>query len=132
VARQEQQRSQLFVSQLRHRTQVRLPRGFHPASDWRSGPPRGDSANRRRRATAPPSSWKHRRGLCSPLNFGDYEMARGTVKWFNSRKGYEFTQPEDGGKDIFVHSSAVERAGLPGQSEGQTVEFELASNRGKT
>jgi cold shock protein len=54
------------------------------------------------------------------------------VKWFNSRKGYEFIQPEDGGKDIFVHISAVQRAGLPGLSKGQTVKFELASHRGKT
>jgi cold shock protein len=49
-----------------------------------------------------------------------------------SRKGYEFIQPVGGGKDIFVHISAIERARLPGLSEGQTVEFELASNRGKT
>jgi CspA family cold shock protein len=55
-----------------------------------------------------------------------------TVKWFNSQKGYGFIQPQDGGKDVFVHISAVERAGLPGLNEGQTVEFELVSNRGKT
>jgi CspA family cold shock protein len=59
-------------------------------------------------------------------------MARGTVKWFNSQKGYGFIQPQDGGKDVFVHITAVERAGLPGLNEGQTVEFELVSNRGKT
>jgi cold shock protein len=59
-------------------------------------------------------------------------MALGTVKWFNSQKGYGFIQPEDGGRDVFVHISAVERAGLPGLNEGQTVEFELLSNRGKT
>jgi CspA family cold shock protein len=59
-------------------------------------------------------------------------MARGTVKWFNTQKGYGFIQPQDGGKDVFVHISAVERAGLPGLNEGQTVEFELVSNRGKT
>jgi cold shock protein len=59
-------------------------------------------------------------------------MARGTVKWFNVQKGYGFIQPQDGGKDVFVHISAVEKAGLPGLNEGQTVEFELASNRGKT
>jgi cold shock protein len=63
---------------------------------------------------------------------GDPAMARGMVKWFNSQKGYGFIQPQDGGKDVFVHISAVERAGLPGLSEGQTVEFELVSNRGKT
>ena len=60
-------------------------------------------------------------------------MARGTVKWFNSQKGYGFIQPQGGGgKDVFVHISAVERAGLPGLSEGQVVEYEEVSNRGKT
>jgi cold shock protein len=59
-------------------------------------------------------------------------MARGTVKWFNSQKGYGFIQPQDGGKDVFVHISAVERAGLPSLNEGQSVEFELITNRGKT
>jgi cold shock protein len=56
-------------------------------------------------------------------------MARGTVKWFNSQKGYGFIQPQGGGKDVFVHISAVERAGL---NEGQVVEYEEVSNRGKT
>jgi cold shock protein len=59
-------------------------------------------------------------------------MARGTVKWFNSMKGYGFIQPQDGGKDVFVHVSAVERAGLPGLNEGQVVEYEEVSNKGKT
>jgi cold shock protein len=59
-------------------------------------------------------------------------MARGTVKWFNSQKGYGFIQPQDGGRDVFIHISAVERAGLPGLNEGQTVEYELVTNRGKT
>ena len=57
-------------------------------------------------------------------------MARGTVKWFNSQKGYGFIQPQDGGKDVFVHISAVERAGLPGLNEGQTVEFESRQDLG--
>ncbi len=52
-------------------------------------------------------------------------MSVGTVKWFNSVKGYGFISPDDGGKDAFVHISAVERAGLPGLAEGQRVEFEL-------
>ena len=58
-------------------------------------------------------------------------MATGTVKWFNATKGYGFIQPQDGGKDVFVHISAVERAGLTGLNEGQRVEYELVSNRGK-
>jgi CspA family cold shock protein len=60
-------------------------------------------------------------------------MARGTVKWFNSQKGYGFIQPQGGGgKDVFVHISAVEKAGLSGLNEGQTIEYEEVSNRGKT
>jgi cold shock protein len=58
-------------------------------------------------------------------------MATGTVKWFNPTKGYGFIQPQDGGKDVFVHISAVERAGLSSLNEGQVVEYELVSNRGK-
>jgi cold shock protein len=58
-------------------------------------------------------------------------MATGTVKWFNPTKGYGFIQPQDGGRDVFVHISAVERAGLTSLNEGQTVEFEVVSNRGK-
>ena len=59
-------------------------------------------------------------------------MASGTVKWFNPTKGYGFIQPTDGGgKDVFVHISAVERAGLSTLNEGQRVEYEIASNRGK-
>jgi len=59
-------------------------------------------------------------------------MAKGTVKWFNGQKGYGFIQPSGGGKDVFVHISAVERAGLSSLSEGQTVEFEVVENRGKS
>jgi len=58
-------------------------------------------------------------------------MATGTVKWFNSQKGYGFIQPSDGGKDVFVHISAVERAGLAGLNEGQKVRYEIARDRGK-
>jgi CspA family cold shock protein len=58
-------------------------------------------------------------------------MANGTVKWFNTTKGYGFIQPDDGGKDIFVHVSAVERAGLRGLNEGQKVAYELQSERGR-
>lgn len=58
-------------------------------------------------------------------------MASGTVKWFNAMKGYGFIQPSGGGKDVFVHISAVERSGLGSLSEGQSVEYEIVSNRGK-
>jgi cold shock protein len=58
-------------------------------------------------------------------------MATGTVKWFNPTKGYGFIQPQGGGKDVFVHISAVERAGLMSLNEGQTVQYEIESNRGK-
>ena len=59
-------------------------------------------------------------------------MATGTVKWFNSTKGFGFIQPDNGGKDVFVHISAVEKAGLSTLNEGQQVEFEVVSNRGKS
>jgi|SRR5215469_14300805 CspA family cold shock protein len=59
-------------------------------------------------------------------------MARGTVKWFNPTKGYGFIQPQGGGKDVFVHVSAVERAGLSTLNEGQHIEYEIEENRGKT
>ena len=58
-------------------------------------------------------------------------MPKGTVKWFNGQKGYGFIQPQGGGKDVFVHISAVERAGLSSLNEGQTIEYEEVSNRGK-
>jgi CspA family cold shock protein len=88
----------------------------------------------------PPAEVKH----CNrPLAFGrlaaildrqpgDRSMARGTVKWFNSQKGYGFIQPQAGGKDVFVHISAVEKAGLSSLNEGQVVEYEEVPNKGKT
>jgi CspA family cold shock protein len=63
---------------------------------------------------------------------GERATAVGTVKWFNSQKGYGFIQPQGGGKDVFVHISAVERAGLSNLNEGQRVEYEEVSNKGKT
>ncbi len=59
-------------------------------------------------------------------------MATGTVKWFNTQKGFGFIQPDDGGKDVFVHISAVQRAGLVSLDEGQKVSFEVTTERGKT
>jgi CspA family cold shock protein len=59
-------------------------------------------------------------------------MQKGTVKWFNSTKGYGFIRPSTGDKDVFVHISAVERAGLGSLNEGQSVEYELVTNRGRT
>jgi cold shock protein len=56
-------------------------------------------------------------------------MATGTVKWFNPTKGYGFIQPQGAGKDVFVHISAVERAGLSSLNEDQSVEYEIVSNR---
>src|SRR3954452_13305134 len=59
-------------------------------------------------------------------------MNKGTVKWFNGQKGFGFIQPDDGSKDVFVHISAVEAAGMRGLMEGQKVSFETTTQRGKT
>ena len=59
-------------------------------------------------------------------------MAIGTVKWFNATKGYGFIMPQDGGKDVFVHITAVQAAGLTGLNDGQKVSFDEVSERGKT
>jgi CspA family cold shock protein len=59
-------------------------------------------------------------------------MATGTVKWFNGTKGYGFIQPDAGGSDVFVHISAVERAGLRDLREGQRLSYDLATEKGKT
>jgi len=56
-------------------------------------------------------------------------MATGTVKWFNGQKGYGFIQPDDGGKDVFVHISAVQRSGLTALDEGQKVTYELVTDK---
>jgi CspA family cold shock protein len=59
-------------------------------------------------------------------------MPNGTVKWFNGQKGFGFIMPDDGSKDVFVHISAVERAGIGSLNEGQKVSYELQQERGKT
>ena len=59
-------------------------------------------------------------------------MAQGTVKWFNSQKGFGFIQPDNGGQDVFVHISAVERAGLRDLKEGQKVSYDVTEEKGKS
>ena len=56
-------------------------------------------------------------------------MANGTVKWFNAGKGFGFIQPDDGGKDVFVHATALERAGIPSLDDGQKVSFDIQNGR---
>jgi CspA family cold shock protein len=58
-------------------------------------------------------------------------MATGTVKWFNPSKGYGFIEPDNGGKDVFVHISAVEQAGIDRLSDGQKISYEIVESRGK-
>jgi CspA family cold shock protein len=65
-------------------------------------------------------------------DWSSFRCPTGTVKWFNTTKGYGFIMPQGGGKDVFVHISAVERAGLRTLNAGQAIELELASDRGKT
>jgi cold shock protein len=70
---------------------------------------------------------------CGPPKNGGYVMSSGTVKWFNGQKGYGFIQPDDGSKDVFVHITALERAGLRGLNEGQRVTYDLErGQQGKT
>jgi cold shock protein len=79
-----------------------------------------------------PFSFRARYDRGATQNCLEQIMSKGTVKWFNPTKGYGFIQPQDGGgKDVFVHISAVERAGLSSLNEGQVVEYEEVSNRGK-
>ena len=68
---------------------------------------------------------------CAPLKDRRCDVASGTVKWFNPTKGYGFCQPAGGGKDVFIHISAVEKAGLSTLNEGQQISYDIVSNRGK-
>jgi len=70
------------------------------------------------------------RAGCLTLSM-EASMALGTVKWFNAQKGFGFIEPSEGGKDVFVHISAVERAGLGSLREGQKIRYEVVSDRGK-
>ena len=63
------------------------------------------------------------------VRFVEVFMAQGTVKWFNAQKGFGFIAPEDGGNDVFVHISAVERAGLNGLQDGQKIGYEMVNDR---
>lgn len=58
-------------------------------------------------------------------------MATGTVKWFNPTKGFGFIAPDDGGKDVFIHISSLQKAGIESLNEGQKISYEIATNRGK-
>jgi CspA family cold shock protein len=70
--------------------------------------------------------------VCRITSKGSADVETGTVKWFNATKGYGFIQPDNGGKDVFVHISAVERAGLSSLNEGTKVSYEETENQGKT
>ena len=70
-------------------------------------------------------------GSTGRTSLGTQTMTSGTVKWFNAAKGFGFIQPDNGGKDVFVHISAVERAGLNGLNEGQKISYEVQVERGK-
>jgi len=92
-------------------------------------------------AAPPPSSGAHKSSkgpivslpalLQGAKTESDAVMATGTVKWFNTTKGFGFIMPQDGGKDVFVHITAVQAAGLRGLDEGQNVSYEVVMERGK-
>ena len=69
--------------------------------------------------------------LLQPLLRGESDVASGTVKWFNATKGYGFIAPDTGGKDVFVHISAVEKARLDGLPDGAKITYDIISDRGK-
>ena len=72
------------------------------------------------------------RMLPAAMHYGSPNMPVGKVKWFNAQKGFGFIQPEDGTKDVFVHISAVERAGIDNLSEGQRLNYDVQQERGKS
>jgi cold shock protein len=72
-----------------------------------------------------------RRSITAIVIARERDMASGTVKWFNGQKGYGFIQPDTGGKDVFVHISAVEKAGYDGLPDGAKVSYDIISDRGK-
>jgi CspA family cold shock protein len=75
--------------------------------------------------------WASNLVIYSLTSSKESDVATGTVKWFNGQKGFGFIQPDNGGKDVFVHISAVEKAGLSGLNEGQKISYEVVANRGK-
>jgi CspA family cold shock protein len=75
--------------------------------------------------------WLPRARLCPRQTGGDARMPIGTVKWFNATKGFGFIVPQDGGKDVFVHVTAVQKAGLTGLNENEKVSYEVVNERGK-
>jgi CspA family cold shock protein len=74
---------------------------------------------------------RDRRSTATTVFSKSADVASGTVKWFNGQKGYGFIAPDGGGKDVFVHISAVEKAGLSSLAEGAKVTFDIVANRGK-
>jgi cold shock protein len=76
-------------------------------------------------------STARRSSLGAQIDLGRRDVATGTVKWFNGQKGYGFIQPDGGGRDVFVHISAGEKAGLSSLNEGAKISYEIEANRGK-
>ena len=89
----------------------------------------GQPAGSRRRVLL--AQYRDRRSTVHRYCEGESDVASGTVKWFNGQKGYGFIAPDGGGKDVFVHISAVEKAGLDGLPDGAKVTFDIVPNRGK-
>jgi cold shock protein len=94
--------------------------------------PDGDLLARRFSPAGFPCGGRRYRSCCAIASKGSAVVATGTVKWFNATKGFGFIQPDNGGKDVFVHISAVEKAGLSGLNEGAKVSYEEVANRGKS